>query len=126
MKSDNATKAWDEYAPDLDAGRWTLADCEREMHDVRRFRLAHVPADSASFLQTRDLVPYSQKTLDRMTKSLLSASPEYAPRAHGVADFRYMDLRQRFPANGVQRTRQSPCLPFESGPNTLPGMEVFK
>ena len=121
----NATEAWDEYAPDLDAERWTLADCEREMHDVRHFRLFNVPADSASFLQTRDLVPYSQKTLDRMTKSLLSSSPEYAPRVKSNADYRHQNLAQRFPTMRLFTT-QLHCLPFESGPNTLPGMEVFK
>jgi hypothetical protein len=82
------------------------------------------PAYDVERLSTRELVPYSAKVLAAKTKRLLSASAEYAPRSKSNANYAHQNLKQRYPDNLF--TRQSPCLPFESGDNTLPGMEAFK
>ena len=110
-----------------DSNRWTLAQCELLMdcEGNKALRTWGVPMDYSGMQKTRDLVPYKAKTLEAKTKHLLSGSPEFAPRTKSVARYADQNLKQRFPTSGPQRTRQSPCVPYESGPNCLPGMEAF-
>jgi hypothetical protein len=112
-----------------DSNRWHLADCERLMHEhgEQYLRTFGVPVDGSysGMRKLRELVPYSAKKLESLTRKFCSASPEFAPRTKSVARYADQNLKQRFPTGGPQRTRQSPCVPYESGPNCLPGMEAF-
>jgi hypothetical protein len=105
--------------------RWTRERCEEVMdqHGIAALRTFGVPLDYSGMRQLRDAVPYNAKKLESLTRKYCSSSPEFAPRSKSVARFASQDTRQRFPTGGPSRTRQSPPQPFESGPNTLPGME---
>lgn len=46
--------------------------------------LMRSPVDSPERQQLRDAVPYSQKTLDRLTRKYLSLSPEFKPNPVSV------------------------------------------
>jgi hypothetical protein len=87
-----------------------------------------VPVDGSysGMRSTKDAIPYKAAKLESLTRKYCSASPEFAPRTKSNARFASQDTRQRFPAGGPQRTRQSPCVAWESGPNTLPGMGRYK
>jgi len=110
------------------ADRWTVEQCEQFIrdHGVAGLRTFGVPLDYTGMRSLRDAVPYTQKKLDALTRKYCSASPEFAPRTKSDACYAHQNLKQRFPTGGPTRTRQSTPVPFESGPNTLPGMEAFK
>ncbi len=71
----------------------------------------------------KDAVPYSAKKLDSLTRSWLSHSPEFKPQKVAAWD-KPLNREPIFPA-WTRSTTQPPCLPFETGRNTLPGMEEF-
>jgi hypothetical protein len=121
-----AIEAWDEDAPEQYPNRWSIGECFSGDPFDDRLRFLHtfgVPTDYSGMKQLRDLVPYGPKTLERMTAKHLSRSPNYAPRLKSDANYAHQNLKQRFPSGGPSHTRQSPCLPFESGIAVLPGME---
>jgi hypothetical protein len=110
--------------------RWSLATCEQFIanNGLAGLRTFGVPSDWQGMKQTRDLVPYSAKKLESLTRKFCSASPEFAPRTKSNARFADQDTRQRLPkrfAGGALFTRQSPPAAFESGPNVLPGFAAW-
>lgn len=62
--------------------------------------------------------------LERRTRKFRTLSPEFAPQPVPLED-QPLPAVPRFPA-WCRGTQQSPCRPFESGPNTLPGMERWQ
>jgi hypothetical protein len=70
----------------------------------------------------RDRVPGSDKKIATRAKKFSSLSPEYADGANTRFWAAVNDTSMRLPN---LKTRMSPCLPFESGRNCLPGMEAL-
>jgi hypothetical protein len=108
--------------------RWTMERCEdvADRYGIAGLRLFGVPLDYSGMRSTKDAIPYKAAKLESLTRKYCSSSPEFAPRSKSVARYADQNLKQRFPTGGPSRTRQSPPQPFESGPNTLPGMERYK
>jgi hypothetical protein len=98
---------------------WKKERAEREAFAA----LMALPVVNLERQSLRDAVPYSAKKLETMTKSWLSASPEFTvKRKAGWWNVTPKD--PVYPAWTAKKT-QAPCLPFESGRNVLPGMEAF-
>lgn len=76
--------------------------------------------------QTRDLVTCNDRMLAQRTRKFLSLSPEFHTQ-RAPQWWNSTNSAPEFPAwtGKAAQLRQLPCLPFESGSNTLPGMEHF-
>lgn len=86
---------------------------------------AHLMAldPNAPRAKLRDLVRTPDAKLAARCAKFLSLSPEFKPQPVRLED-RPLPREPRFPA-WTNARRQSPCLPFETGRTTLPGMEPF-
>jgi hypothetical protein len=97
---------------------------DRTKHSKVEFAaLMALPVVNPERQSLRDRVPYSAKKLETLTRSWLSASPEFTVKRKAQW---WMDTPSKpiYPAWTAKKT-QAPCLPFESGRNVLPGMEAF-
>jgi hypothetical protein len=85
--------------------------------------LMALPVVNPERMSLRDRVPYSGKKLATLTKSWLSASPEFTVKRKAQW---WMDTPKApvYPAWTAKKT-QLACLPWESGNTCLPGMEWF-
>ncbi len=86
--------------------------------------LKALPVDNPERQKLKDRVPGSAKSLERRTRKFLSLSPEFQRVNPVPLDKIPLPQGPRYPA-ASHGTRQSQPLPFESGTNTLPGMERF-
>ena len=83
-------------------------------------RLMALPQVNPERQSLRDAVPFAPKTLAARAKKFTTpAAFLTAPKNPWITN-----PKPAYPA-WVKGTRQSPCLPFESGDNTLPGMEAY-
>jgi hypothetical protein len=80
-----------------------------------------LPLDNPERPRLRERVPFSQKKLDQMTRKFLTLAPEFKPNPIPI-DQRPLPKDPIYPA-WCRGTRQLPCRPFESGSNTLPGLD---
>jgi hypothetical protein len=88
-----------------------------------RAHLAGLPIVDPERRQMRDMVPGSDAAVIKRAMKYGNASPEFkSPHVSPLC--KPLPKHPIYPS--WRFTRQSPCLPFESGENTLPGMEAFK
>ena len=85
-------------------------------------RLMALPLDNPERQNLRDAVPFAPKTLATRAKKFTTPAAFWVVPKHRWWD--ETNPKPAYPA-WVKGTRQSPCLPFESGLNTLPGMEAY-
>lgn len=91
--------------------------------DGETLHLQNLPVFDPMRPKLRDMVPGSDAAIIKRGMKYGSASPEFkSPHISPLA--KPLPKHPIYPSWCF--TRQSPCRPFESGANTLPGMEAFK
>ncbi len=102
-----------------------ISSHHREIMDTDKLDNPHfVSAVYVKRMRLSDQVQGSPDKLAKRVRKFLTLNPEFADGANTRHWAAINDMRQRFPVI-ARPTRQSPCLPFESGRNALPGMEAF-
>jgi hypothetical protein len=72
-----------------------------------------------------DLVPFNAKKLAMKARKFLTLSAVYAEREAFINPLHEPLPKRPIYPSWTNGTRQSHCMPFESGPNVLPGLEEF-
>jgi len=95
-----------------------------DTYDPHFEHLVGLPVDNPERPKLRDRIPLTGKKLEMRARKFTTLAPEFQ-RSPEPEWWNKTNPEPRYPAH-VHGTKQLQCLPFESGDNTLPGMEDFK